>query len=109
MREIKESEWKRLRKLETVALERFCTRILREAGDVCVQRSKTAHERYLQLYRLLLDRDAEMARAFNDLRRSTALARLLNMTALGLLANDELSGFSEETQDLIRAMPAARG
>ena len=48
------------------------------------------------MYRLIQDRDKSMARAFDDLRRSTALMRLVNIINEGLLTDDELKQFSQE-------------
>ena len=50
MREIKEPDWKILRQLHKVALERFCERILREVERVNSDHSKSFHEKYLEAW-----------------------------------------------------------
>ena len=45
-----------------------------------------------------------MARASDDLRRSTALMRLVNIINEGLLTDDELKQFSQELQSQIDAI-----
>ncbi|MBI5243090.1 MAG: peptide ABC transporter substrate-binding protein [Elusimicrobia bacterium] len=108
MRQIKESDWKLLRQLKSTALERLCKRILTEAERVCSADSKTFHERYLQVYQLIYDRDKDIGRAFNDLRRSTALSRLASMRAQGLLTDEEFSRFSEETRGVVSLLTSSR-
>ena len=100
--DIKESDWKVFRRLHSIALERYCQRVLEE-----VKRAATCHdsyhECYLKVYRLIQDHDKTLARAFDDLRRSTALLRLLNIINEGLLTDEELKQFSPELQDWINA------
>ena len=55
------------------------------------------------------DRDKTMARAFNDLRRSTALVLLVNLINEGLLIDEELNQFSQELQDRIHAIKSISG
>lgn len=98
-RHLPERDWKLLRRLEPVALERFCDRVLGEATAIANAPAKTSHERYLQLCRFLKEQDQDLASAFNDHRRSTALRKLAWIYSLGLLTEDELGSFSEETRD----------
>ena len=101
MREIKESDWKILRQLQSLALERLCEEILLEIAQINADTAKTFHERYLSIYKILQRRDKEVARIFDDLRRSTALIKLAAMKSHGLLTEDEFSRFSEETREVI--------
>lgn len=98
---IRESDWKRLRDLKPRALERFCDRVLLEVAQACSDSAATSHQRYGAIYDLIRERDKELARIFDDLRRSNAKTRLLFMQRAGLLTDDEVSGFSEEIQDAI--------
>lgn len=79
MNGIKESDWKHLRQLTPVALERFCNRVLAEVERTLSNPEKTSHERYLAVHRLIQNRDDELGRIFNDLRRSNATGRLFLM------------------------------
>ena len=101
MREIKESDWKLLRQLHTEALERFCKQILLEVARINADRAKSFHQKYLEIYAVLHRRDREIAQTFNDLRRSRALMMIASMKGHGLLTEDELSRFSQETQELV--------
>jgi hypothetical protein len=100
-REIKESDWKVLRRLHPVALERFCGRVLTEIGSVMNDDARNSHERYLNIFKIVAHRDREIARIFDDLKRSRAPTMLAEMCSVGLLTEDELSGFSPETRSVI--------
>lgn len=101
--DIKESDWKVFRRLHAVALERYCQRILEEV-KLATACNDSYHDCYLRVYRLIQDRDKTMARAFDDLRRSTALMRLVNIINEGLLTDEELKQFSQELQSQIDAI-----
>jgi hypothetical protein len=100
-RAIKESDWKVFRELRSIALERFCQRILDEIQQVAADADRGAHERYLALHDRIRRRDREIADAFNDLRRSTALQRLLAIRSHGLLTDEELGRFSPEVGEVL--------
>ena len=95
---IKESDWKIFRELHPVALERFCRHVLDEVERLSRDSGKTCHERYLAIYRYTRERDEDIAFAFNDKRRSTAVFQIARIQALDLLSAEELSRFSEETR-----------
>ncbi len=65
-----ESDWKVFRELREVALDRFCERILNEATSLISDDSSTAHERFLKLCEHVGDRNHEIARAFDEPKRS---------------------------------------
>lgn len=100
MRAIKESDWKCLRELRPLALERLCARILQEVAQAS-STSQSYHQRYLQVFSLVQEGDREVAAMFDDVRRSNALGHLALMRKHGLISDDEFSGFSEETRDLL--------
>ena len=101
MSEIKEPDWKNLRQLHTVALERFCERILLEIEQIHSDTTKSFHQKYSQIFAVLRRRDKEMALTFDNLRRSTALHQLAAMKARDLLTEEEFSRFSQETRDVV--------
>jgi len=98
---IPERDWKLLSQLTPVALERFCARVLAEAARITAAPGKTSHERYLKLYKLMEKQDRDLAFAFNDHRRSTALIKTARLHALGLLTEGELGAFTEETRETV--------
>ena len=101
--DIKESDWKVFRRLHSIALERYCQRVLAEVKQATAC-NDSYHDCYLKLFRLLRDRDKTLARCFNDLRRSTALLQLLIIIEEGLLTDEELKHFSPELQAWIDAV-----
>jgi hypothetical protein len=76
------------------ALERFCSRVIQQCRDVLDDANLTAHERYLRLFRLLRERDEELASAFDDMRRSRAIQILATMIRLDVVTTEELEQFS---------------
>lgn len=102
--QIAETDWKRLRQVKELALERLCASILDECQAIILREGSTSHERYLALYRHIHDRDKDVAEAFNGLSRSTGLDRLATMCALGLITDQELAEFSAETQQKVQVL-----
>jgi hypothetical protein len=108
MRDIAESDWKLLRQLHQVALDRFCQRVLSEVGKLTAAAEPNPHQRYLAVCELIRHRDREMAEAFDDLRRSTALLRLARIQSQHLLTEEEFGYFSRPTRDAVEALLAVR-
>jgi len=52
-RAIKESDWKLLRQLHPIALERFSRRILSEIGSINADSAKSFHQRYLDIFEVV--------------------------------------------------------
>lgn len=101
MKDIRESDWKRLRDLKPVALERFCDRALSDIERARSDAAATSHQRYLAIYDLVQERDKELGYIFDGLSRSSAMGELLLMHRAGLLTADEVTGFSEEVKNAI--------
>ena len=97
-RGILESDWKLFRQLRPLALDRFCMRVLADVGRLAADTGQSSHERYLAVFHLLRRRDEELADAFNNPRRSTALVQLARIRAEGLLTEEEFAGFSPQTR-----------
>jgi hypothetical protein len=57
--EVPESDWKAFRELRQVALERFCKRVLDEVPRFALDMQRSYHERYLELFRWLGERNEE--------------------------------------------------
>jgi hypothetical protein len=97
-RGIHEPDWKVFRQLQPLALDRFCQRVLTEVGRLAADADKSHHERYLAVFQLLQRRDKELADAFNDPRRSTALVQLARIQFHELLSAEEFARFTAETR-----------
>ena len=100
---IREADWKRFRELRPLALDRFCQRVLTELGQLATAKSPGSHERYLAVYHLVPRRDEELAKAFNEPRRSTAVLQLACLQAQGLLTEEEFADFSPECRAAVGA------
>ena len=103
-RDIPESDWKELKQLHVLALDRFCQRVLAEVAEISSDASKTAHQRYLALYAVVDTRNMEMSDIFDQHRRSAAIFEIAALQSRGLLEKEEFMRFSEETRALIEAM-----
>lgn len=105
--DIRESDWKRFMVLRQIALERFCERVLLDIGRIGADAGKSQHERYLDIYRLIRDRDKELGRAFNDLSRSKAVIQIVQIRSFGLLTEEEFAEFSEELRNIVETYLSA--
>lgn len=106
---IPEPDWRHFKRVHADLHERYCARVLKELAAVVGSVDGTAHERYLRAYELLKSRDEELARAFDDFRRSTAVMQLAIMRSMGLLTDEELNVFSRQTQDQVRGIISIYG
>jgi hypothetical protein len=102
--DIKESDWKVFRRLHSIALERYCRRVLEEVR-LAAASNDSYHDCYLKVYRLIQVRNKTIARAFDEPRRSNASLLLLHIINEGLLTDEELKQFSQELQTRIKGAP----
>jgi hypothetical protein len=96
MHDIAPADWKVFKALRVVALERFCERVLADVMRIASDAAKTKHQRYLAIYQLMHERDAEINPIFDTLRRSTAIRQIVSFRAHDLLTAEELRQFSPE-------------
>ena len=72
-RDIPESDWRHFKRVHEALHERFCQRALDELAGVVHSSAGSAFDRYQRACDLLRNRNQELARAFDDFRRSTAV------------------------------------
>ena len=101
MRHIKESDWKYLRKIKDEILNRHCDAILEVIDLIIENRKGEEHKSYIQIYRLLENKDKEIAVTYNDLKRSNAIEKIYLMRKHLAMTDEEFSKFSVETKDLV--------
>jgi len=101
MHDIKESDWKVFKRVREAALERFCARVLDEVARINSDNTKSKHERYLAICRLVHERDKEVTPIFDHLRRSTAVTQLCSFRLNDLMTEQELRQFSPELVKLV--------
>ncbi len=94
--QISEADWKVFRRVRVNALERFCDRVLSEVSRLAAETSRSSHERYLAVFKLLQKQDEQLADMFDNPRRSTALLQLVRMHSQDLLTDEEFARFSSE-------------
>ena len=98
---IKESDWKLFRDLHQVALNRYCDRVLSEMQYVATDSESSSHERYLQIYQLIHERDKKLARLFDGKSRSKAVWMLAGFRGHDLVTDEEFAAFSQELRDAV--------
>ena len=95
---IPEADWRVFRSLHPIWIERFCKRVNGELLRTLSDDSRDAYEQYLAAYKLMHKRDKEIANAFNDFRRSTAVIQIAIIRKLGVITDEEFGRFSESTR-----------
>jgi hypothetical protein len=97
-----ERDWQTFRELREPALQRFCQRVLDRVSAMASDPAKTAHERYLAIFKYLRRRDDELADAFNNPRRSDMLRQIVVMRMLELLEPEEMERFTPEVRESVQ-------
>ncbi len=100
-RGIRESDWKLFRQLHSIARDRYCEAVLAEATRIASDPTKSAHQRYLELFKLMREKDRQLADAFDNPRRGPARLQLSIIHSLGLLTAEEIGRFSAEAHELL--------
>jgi hypothetical protein len=103
-RNIKETDWKLVRQLQLIALERLSERIIAEIRIISLDTDNTFHQRYLDIFDVIQSQNENMSRSFDNPRRSTALMQLAAIRSQGLITDDEFNRFSGETRALIEIL-----
>jgi hypothetical protein len=106
--QIYEPDWKTLRALQPMLLDRLCARILDECRAVMDDASLTPHQRYLKTFELIQRRDDDIDTAFNDMRRSMAILKLTAIRRMGLLTDAEFQRFSPKLREIVDFFLASR-
>ena len=102
--DIPESDWRRFKEVHAKLSERYCCRILEEVAAASQGAEGSAHDRYLKVYKVIKERDKQMANAFDDFRRSTAVMQLGIMRRMKLLTDEDLALFSEPTRTRVEGI-----
>ncbi len=91
-----EADWQVLRSVHDEALEKMCERILAEVIAAGTRPGLTNHQRYVDVYSLVKERDTDVANSFNNWQRSWALITLRFMLKHDLLSAEDIARFSED-------------
>jgi len=79
------------------ALDLACQRTLDSLSEIISSEDKSAHERYLQLWKTMKAADKNIARMFNNLKRSSAILQLAQWKLNDLITDRDLDSFSPDT------------
>ncbi len=102
---IAEQDWRVLRNMQPALLNRLCNKSLAEVLAILGESSFPAHERYFKISKLTEQRDLQISRLFDDLKRSNAAIRLTMMKKESVITNEDLANFSAELRSLIEGQP----
>ena len=102
MKHIPEKDWKRLGSMKQEKLTIFCGQILDETTEIAQKRDEGEHQAFLNLWEAINERNAKIAELFDDIRRSNAIHKLIAWKLNGLLKEEELKLFTEETRAVIK-------
>lgn len=103
-KDIPESDWKKFRLIHQAALQRFSQGRLDVLQKRAVSESKTPQERLLEIFEFARKTQNEMARIFDNPKRSTALVQLALMHAGKLIDAEEWEGLSEHTREMVKVL-----
>ena len=98
---VPEKDWKRLSSLKESLLNSACETIFQRIEQISSTRKDREHEAYLKLWKLINKEDEVIAEMFNDLKRSNAVFKIAALKHHGVLTDEQLAQFSQETQEQI--------
>lgn len=98
-----QSDWKHFKGVRERALQRLCERALDDLVKVASDSSATHHERYLEVYGKVKEYDKQIAQGFDQLSRSRMLEQIVYARSLNLIDDEEMAGFTQQTQDSVAA------
>ncbi|MGL4577476.1 MAG: hypothetical protein ACRCVP_00955 [Shewanella xiamenensis] len=99
MSSVPEKDWKRLSSLKQSLLNSACETIFERIEQISSTRRGREHEAYLALWKVINKEDNAIAEMFDDLKRSNAVVKIAALKHHGVLTDEQLALFSQETQD----------
>lgn len=101
MSTIPERDWKVVRKLHPVLLQRYCQQVFEDVHGLTDADDCDYHEACQGLYDLVHKRNKAMRDLFDGLTRSKATLMVLAWKKQNLITDDEFGLFSEKTQAVV--------
>jgi hypothetical protein len=98
---LNESDWKLLKRLHPIALERYCEGVLKHLDEIRTAPGLNSYERYAKIYEFMRRRDKTLGRIFDDLKRSNAELMLAQLRLHDLVTIDELAALSLDTRNRV--------
>ena len=93
---MKESDWKIFKQIKEKAIELFCNNALAEYEEIIKSKNEESKETYTYLYRLVINKDKQMALLFDGHSRSKASLQLLAIRGEGLADETLLKKLSDD-------------
>ena len=93
---MKESDWKVFKQIKEQAIQLFCNNALSEYEEIIKSNKDDSQETYTYLYRMVVNRDKQMALLFDGHSRSKASLQLLAIRGEGLADEHLLKKLSAE-------------
>ena len=94
---IVDADWKMLRELHPVVMDRFCQRHLDNVSKMINTTTVGAHQRYKDIVGLMKSFENLMNLLFADFRRSDGLMKLAGLREAKLVTDEEYARFGEAT------------
>ena len=103
MTDIREKDWKIVRSMKDDAYDLACQRIMDKLYKIITTEEKSAHSRYLELWKTLKAEDENIALMFDNMKRSSALHQLARWRFADLITDSDLESFSPGTLKVVNA------
>ncbi len=100
----RESDWKVIKELHHLAMERFFQRAVAGLARKSGNERETNRARFWEVHEQVTADAREAAEMFDGLRRSVAKFKLMRWRREGLVRGEELNRLSEELQASVRAV-----
>lgn len=107
MKSIPESDWKKLRAMESDALNLACERIFDKIEQIAGERKGKEHDAYLKLWKMLKKEDREISVMFDDVKRSNAIHKLAAWKHNGVISGESFAELSDKTRQTVKALNEA--
>ncbi|OEU72643.1 MAG: hypothetical protein BA864_13395 [Desulfuromonadales bacterium C00003093] len=104
MSKILEKDWKKARSMKNGTLDLACQRILDSVSKIISDKEKSAHARYLELWKILEMEDDNISLMFNNMKRSSAIIQLARWKFNDLISERDLESFSPDTHKAINTL-----
>lgn len=104
MSSVPEKDWKLFRKLQVELTAKACELVFKKVENITNDRVGKEHQSYLDLYSLIEGEDAKIAEMFNNPTRNNVFLKIVSLKKHGVLSDEQLELFSEETQEFVSRM-----
>ena len=103
MPDIREKDWKIVKSMKDDAFDLACQLIMDKLSMIITSEKKSAHSRYLELWKTLKVEDENIALMFDNMKRSSALHQLARWRFNDLITDSDLESFSPGTLKVVNA------